>query len=142
MAINNGVTNKRNSPLVYLTFVLGCLVMVLLLVNVYFFMLLGIGHASNAPDKPDESEKKVTTRPVCTTKACVAISATIIEKIDWSANPCEDMYQFACGHHGSKETSDGLLLNFEISTNRFKEDLSKILSSNDNRLYGRESSAL
>ncbi|CAL1541175.1 unnamed protein product, partial [Lymnaea stagnalis] len=79
---------------------------------------------------------------VCTTKECVEISATILGKIDWSANPCVDMYQFACGQYNSKESTEWLILFLEISLRRFNEDVSKILSSNDTRLYGRESSAL
>lgn len=43
----------------------------------------------------EPSEAKYKDR--CSTLSCVHASATIIQKLDSEADPCEDFYQYACG---------------------------------------------
>lgn len=47
----------------------------------YFFFLVA--------DKPDE---------ICLRKGCLISSSMLIDFINETVNPCEDFYQFACGH--------------------------------------------
>ena len=37
------------------------------------------------------------SNPICTTPECVLTSATLMEAMDMTVDPCQDFFQFACG---------------------------------------------
>lgn len=70
----------------------------------------------------------------CSTVSCVRASASILEKLDPSVNPCEDFYQYACGsfiENNFVADEDSSIDTLSIMNNHIQEIISKILSSHD-----------
>jgi len=49
-----------------------------------------------------EKVQNVGDKQFCFTEGCVKAAADLMEKMDKTANPCEDFYQFACGGYMDK----------------------------------------
>lgn len=61
----------------------------------------------------------------CTSKQCIKIASTILERIDTTVDPCDDFYQFSCGNfiRTTSVPEDYVTKNvlLEIQTNMFIE---------------------
>ncbi|CAL1546825.1 unnamed protein product [Lymnaea stagnalis] len=80
----------------------------------------------------------------CLTKQCVETSSYILNKMDFSVNPCDDMYFYSCGglHAKTKIPRTKTFGVYQEADNRLHLRLQKILSSNDTELFGKNSSAV
>ncbi|XP_014666380.1 PREDICTED: endothelin-converting enzyme 1-like [Priapulus caudatus] len=64
---------------------------------------ISIGYAGTHPLTTDRAplttEKPGHSQPAqfCLTPACVTVASSIINAMDWTINPCNDFFQFACG---------------------------------------------
>jgi predicted metalloendopeptidase len=66
---------------------------------------------------------------VCTTKMCQDDSEKIRSKIDKSASPCDDFYQFACGQYNPEISSDKTEVNeFSLLQDMLEEQLNLTMS--------------
>lgn len=78
----------------------------------------------------------------CSTLSCVHSSATIIQRLDASFDPCEDFYQYACGtfleeQHtpDEKTTVDTIALMSDKLTEYLLTLLSKPVTDEDSKLH-------
>ncbi|CAL1541484.1 unnamed protein product, partial [Lymnaea stagnalis] len=121
------VVDEKNSPKKCLVIASSCLVIALLGIAIYVSGLLRPGH------EPARLGKSVAaTREVCTTKECEETSAYIVDKINFSADPCEDMHLFSCGNYNAKKSSQAGRYFPRDADSRFKEDAFKIMASKQN----------
>ena len=47
--------------------------------------------------EPCNQSQTPARRPVCLSQDCVVVAAEIIKTADFTVDPCQDFYQFACG---------------------------------------------
>ena len=52
--------------------------------------------------EPQISVENVGDKNYCFTKGCIQTAADLLDKLDQTANPCDDFYQFACGGYVEK----------------------------------------
>jgi len=52
--------------------------------------------------EPLISTKDAANQDICFSKGCIQTAADLLDKLDQTANPCEDFYQFACGGYIEK----------------------------------------
>lgn len=74
----------------------------------------------------------------CSTSTCVQTSATILEKIDNSVEPCDCFYDFACGAFGENnyiDDEDDSISTLSIMNNNLQEILLKIVESESDEKY-------
>lgn len=43
-------------------------------------------------------KQKEIKKEICLSKECIRVSATILDRIDITVDPCDDFYQFSCGN--------------------------------------------
>ncbi|CAL1546821.1 unnamed protein product [Lymnaea stagnalis] len=86
----------------------------------------------------------VTSQLPCLTKPCVETSGYILNKMDFSVNPCDDLYLYSCGglHAKTKIPRKEFVNLYSEADGRLFLRLQKILSSNDTELFGKKSSAV
>ncbi|CAL1545482.1 unnamed protein product, partial [Lymnaea stagnalis] len=83
-----------------------------------------------------------TTRKVCTTKECVEMSAYIMDKMDLSVDPCENMYLYSCGSYTTQKSIPAGLGTVSQMNMKFKVEVTKLIFSPDDTLFRRKSRAL
>merc|ERR1719219_466753 len=80
-----------------------CLSFLLLLCCTFIVVLVLIKQDTNMninflhPEPPEKCNKSQGAAPACLSRDCVVVAAEIIKSADFTADPCQDFYQFACG---------------------------------------------
>ncbi|GFT03653.1 endothelin-converting enzyme 1 [Nephila pilipes] len=69
----------------------------ILLVATVLLLLLGIFLFTISMVQIHKTGMKADSGEICLTSTCVTVAANIINFMDQSADPCEDIYQYACG---------------------------------------------
>jgi len=83
--------------------------------------------------------------PTCQTARCVEISGAIISRMDRTADPCQDFYQYSCGNWlktTSPPASKGKWSQFTIAQERNDRLMKNILESDGSEFRGVFSSAV
>ncbi|CAL1547632.1 unnamed protein product, partial [Lymnaea stagnalis] len=78
-------------------------------------------------------------------KKCVETSARILSKMNLSVDPCEDMYQYACGNYLAKtylSPEESIKGTFSDLSSQIHKAMHKLLSSNQYELKDQYSSAI
>ncbi|RNA08871.1 neprilysin [Brachionus plicatilis] len=74
---------------------------------------------------------KQETKEICTTQACIKAAAMIINNMNFSADPCEDFFEFTCGnfvHKTRLEDQQIGLSTFQIIDKQLGQSLSDVLT--------------
>ena len=50
-------------------------------------------------EKEKEETESISENQICITKECIESSFNLLENIEFTANPCEDFYEFSCGKY-------------------------------------------
>jgi len=53
--------------------------------------------SSLTSQEPQATTNSLSNNDYCFTKGCIQTAADLLDKLDETANPCDDFYQFACG---------------------------------------------
>lgn len=53
--------------------------------------------SSLTSEEPQATTNSLSNNDYCFTKGCIQTAADLLDKLDETANPCDDFYQFACG---------------------------------------------
>ena len=105
-----------------------------------FLALLAFSRAHSLPSEetPETSETIkelqvcVENGKMCLTPGCIHAASGILEKMDFSVDPCEDFYQFSCGQFLEKTSipDDKIYVNsFSIVGDLLNEQLKSLITS-------------